>query len=266
MAVALINLTFTVNDGVTYRDTYTSFGNVTVTDLSCYHMQYVQEGCPDEVTVQTVAHTYGEMNLVAENGTYNDIADVLNSKSNYRYYWRSTRHQQQLAYRFNEYNPSDTEKLYPFFTNRTITAESGDCFTYNKTGTDDNDPQTITFTNGTHNDKIAIPKDYLGNEGTTYIYRGFHDPAHATIYSCGARCVWMWAYKNPSIYPLESPEPPNFYQCPVSISQVKNASQPEHSISNDVAKIAAASIALQGRFVGPITDPNYQQFQFYASG
>ena len=113
---------------------------------------------------------------------------------------------------------------------------------------------------------IAIPREYLGREGTTYIYQGKHDPTSATIYICGDRCIWMWAYKNPSGYPPESPEPSAFYQCPVSISVVNNASLPQHSIPDGVAKIAAASIALQGRFAGPVNDPDYKQYQFYASG
>ena len=228
-------------------------------------MQYLQEGCPDRVTVETVAHTYGEMNLVANYRTYNEIADVLNSEHDYQYYWRQTRNQQQLAYRFNEYNPDDTQKVYPFLTNRTITAESNKCYAYHETGTDNKEPQTFTYSNGIVNGSITIPNEYLGREGTTYIYRAFHDPTHATAYGCGDRCIWMWAYKNPS----GSPEPSAFYQCSVNISQVNNASQPEHFVPNDVAKIAAASIALQGRYSGPVGNVDKQdntQYQFYASG
>ena len=117
-------------------------------------MQYVQEGCPDQVTVETVAHTYGEMNLLANYRTYNEIADVLNSEHDYQYYWRQTRNQQQLAYRFNEYNPDDTQKVYPSFTNRTITAESIKCYAYNN-----KEPQTFTYSNGTVNGSITIPNE-----------------------------------------------------------------------------------------------------------
>ena len=228
-------------------------------------MQYLQEGCPGRVTVQTVAHSYGEMNLLADHGTYSEIADVLNSEHDFQYYWRQTRNQQQLAIRFNEYNPDDTQKVYPFFTNRTITAESVECYTYSETSADNKEPQTFTYSNGTITGSITIPNEYLGREGTTYIYRGFHDPTAATTYKCGDRCIQMWAYKNPS----GSPEPSAFYQCNVKISEVNNASLPQHSIPNDVAKIAAASIALQGRYSGPVKNVAEQdstQYQYYASG
>ena len=79
-------------------------------DLSCYHKQFNGTGCPSQVTIQTVAHAFGEMNQAAEYRTYSDIQkDVLESKHNYQYYWRQIRHQQQFAYRFNEYNPDDKE-------------------------------------------------------------------------------------------------------------------------------------------------------------
>ena len=74
----------------------------------------------------------------------------------------------------------------------------------------------------------------------------------------------MWAYQNPGIQPKGI-----FYQCPVNISDVKNAGRPEHNIPNDVVKVAAASIALQGRFTGDIQSyegKDFEQYQFYATG
>ena len=268
-AIGLTSLTYTVNDGTDYKDTYVRPGQVNVSDHSCYYMQYLQEACPNNnVTIHTVAHTYGDMNLAFENREYNNITDVLGSRHNYRFYRRSARQRQQFAYRFNEYNPNDREKVYPFMTNRTVTAEAVNCLTYNEVSADDKEPKTITYTNEdrTVNETISIPNRYLGREGTTYIYRGKYDPASAEQQSCGLRCVWMWAYKNPSGYPKGSPEPSALYKCPVNISLVGNAYRPEHAISDTMAKRAAASIALQGRFTGPVNDPNYMQYQFYASG
>ncbi|KAL8819710.1 MAG: hypothetical protein Q9191_007673, partial [Dirinaria sp. TL-2023a] len=261
IVVGLTQLTYTVNDGTSYNDTYTTHGNVNVSDLSCYHMQYLQKGCPSEVTTQTVAHSYGEMNVGYEWRIYNDIADVLDSKHNYRYYWRQIRNQRQFAYRFNEYNPEDKEQVYPFFTNRIITAESVHCFTYNETGSDGKEPNTFSYTNGTHNGTVAIPNVYLGQQGTTYMYLGYHPPASAPLYSCGPRCLWMWAYKNPG-----TPEPSAFYQCAVNVSTVSNTSAPQHSIPDHVAKNAAASVALHGTWTGTGKDQDYRSFQFYASG
>ena len=238
---------------------------VNVPDLSCYHMQYLQEGCPSQVSMQTVAHTYGDMSLASEYRDYVDIAEVLNSKHDYRIYRLHLENKIQFAYRFNEYNPNDKEKVYPYFTNRTIAAESLGCITYNETSSDGKEPNTFTYSNGTSNGTIAIPNEYLGREGTTYMYLGKNIPASA-LYSCGPRCVWMWAYKNPSGFPKGSPEPTAFYQCAINISIVNNAREPKHSIPDNIAKLAAASIALQGRFSGPQDDKNWRQFQFYASG
>lgn len=261
--MALTSLTFTVEDGLDYNGTYVTRGQVNVSDLSCYHVAHHDGNCLLPDTMQSRAYAYGQMSLAADIGTYNDISDVLESKHNYWYYHRQTRKHQQLAYRFNEYNPADKNRLYPFFTNRTFTAESRNCSKYDVLDVDDKEPRTFTYskTDGKNNDTIAIPRDRLGKNGTTYIYRGFHDPAGAPIYSCGDRCLKMWAYKNPSPW-----GPSAFYECWVSISGVANTYDPKHEIPDSMAKIAAAAIALQGQFKGPLNDANYQQFTFHAHG
>ncbi len=233
-------------------------------------MEFDQGGCPSQVTTQTVAHSYGEMILAFNSTFYDEIPDILHNKDMYRYFHRNTSNEQQVAYRFNEYNPNDTQKIYPYLTNRTIYAEAKNCITYNQTSADKSDPQTLTYANDAgENGNITISLDYLGREGTTYIYRGFHDPTTADLQSCGDRCLWMWAYKNPSGFPKGSPEPPMFYKCPVNISYVGNATLSAHRIPNDVVKMAAAAIALHGGYTGPPSDiskQNYAAYQFYASG
>lgn len=270
--MAATSLSYTVNDGTSYNDTYTRPGKVNVTDLSCYYTEFFQGKCPSQVTVQTVAHAYGEMILASRlNSSYDDISEVIHSKQAYQYYHRKARNQQQAAYRFKEYNPDDMQKTFPYLTDRIVTAEAKNCITYIEKGSDDKDPQTFNYANPMDaEDKgtIKISRSFLGREGTTYIYQGFHDPTNADQQSCGPRCVWMWAYKNPS---ADKSEPSAFYKCPVNISEVSNAipDQPQHSIPNSVAKMAAASIALQGRFAGPPSDPSerdYHSYQFYASG
>ncbi|ERF68528.1 hypothetical protein EPUS_05667 [Endocarpon pusillum Z07020] len=245
-------------------------------------MEFIQDACPSQVTVQTVAHTYGEMILASRlNSTYTNITEVLESKQAHQYYHRKIRNQQQVTYRFKEYNPKDVRKVYPYFTDRYITAEARNCITYHETGRDNKDPQNFTYTNA--NDAkdtgtITIPKHSLGREGTTYIYRGFHDPTVADQQSCGPRRLWMWAYKNPSGHPKNPsgdpkapPEPSAFYKCPVNISEVINAdpNQPKHFVPDEVAKMAAASIAMQGQYSGPPgnrSEQDYHSYRFYASG
>ncbi|KAL8730350.1 MAG: hypothetical protein Q9166_004115 [cf. Caloplaca sp. 2 TL-2023] len=271
VSIALTSLTYTVDDGTDYNDTYITQGKVDVPDLSCFHLQYGDRNCPDNtVPIQTQAHAYGELNLAAEYGTYHDIADILKSKHDYRYFWQPIPFRRQFAYRFKEFNPTDGQKVYPYFTDRIITAESLNCQTYSDVVEDDKNPRTISFKNGTVNGTITIPQAYLGREGTTYSYQGFHDPflAGSPSVVCGLRCIYMWAYKNPS----GTPEPPALYRCPVNISEVINADSkvPQHSVPDNIAKMAAASIALQGRWAGDLKKPeaehDFKQYQFYATG
>lgn len=277
MALALTNLTFTVDSGTNYNDTYYERGDVSIPHLSCYHASRGAGDCPSGAgQIQTLAHAYGETSLAAQWGTYNEPSDVLSSKFNYAYYWRQIPNRRQFAYRFNEYNPNDNQSVYPRMTDRFITAESGECTEFSNITKDDKVPQNFTYSNGKITGWVEIPPAYLGRDGTTYIYKGFHDPvhAHSPEIDCGPRCIIMFAYKNPS----GSPEPHAFYRCPISISEVqygdhKSLRRPEHLVPDGVAKVAAASIALQGRWTAPPNDPipkdedkrNFRQFQYYAS-
>ena len=213
--------------------------------------------------MQGRAHLYGDMSRTAEEGSYDDISDVLQSEHNYLLYHRTESYHQQVAYRFKEYNQKDTQRLYPFFTNRTFIAESANCSTYDEISAHDNNPTnfTISKTGSTDKQWIVIPDVYLNPNGTTYIYQGFHDPVHAPWFSCGDRCVKMWAYKNP---PRQNATA--FYECSVAISIVANASEPQHAIPDDMAKLAAAAIALGGQIKGLPNNLNNRQYRFYALG
>ncbi|KAL8816367.1 MAG: hypothetical protein Q9223_004609 [Gallowayella weberi] len=276
LALALTNLTFSVDDGTNYNDTYVNHGMVSVPDLKCYHRQDGTRDCPgDTVPIQTLAHAYGEMNLAAEWRTYDQLDEVLRSQHDYRYYWRQTPNRRQFAYRFNEFNPTDNQSAYPYFTRRLITVESLGCTTFNNITKDDKVPQNFTYSNGSFTGSVKIPPAFLGREGTTYIYSGFHNPSKAgsPTVVCGPRCVIMLAYKNPSGLTKEKEA---FYQCPIDVSNVQNADpdQPAHLVPHSVARVAAASIALQGRWAGSRADPlpkdedqkNFQQYFFYANG
>ncbi|KAL8825087.1 MAG: hypothetical protein Q9170_007932 [Blastenia crenularia] len=222
-----------------------------------------KENCPSQEAMQGVAHAYGIISLDADIGRYSDISEVLHSKQNHRYYHRTERHRQQLAYRFNEHDPRDEFRSYPFFTNRTVTAESLNCSIYDEIRADEKDPTTFRYSSPDRSFRgaISIPKDYLGKNGTTYIYRGYNSPESAPKYSCGDRCVKMLAYKN---HPRNGSNA--FYECSVSVSAVANASEPQHDIPNKIAKLAAAAIAVQGHYKGAEDNRNYQQYTFYASG
>ena len=261
MSTALISLTYTMDDGNNYNDTYTRPGNVIVSDHSCY---FHADDCPDTVTRHALAHAYGESSVASECGNYTEITDVINSRQDYQFYCRHDR--KEFAYRFKEYNPNDTQKAYPFFTNRTITAAYGQCFEYREVGNATDvtigrmNGLNFTYTNSSITGSIEIPFSSLGREATTYVYRDNNPPADATTYSCGDRCLKMWAYKNPG-----KKETPMFYECPITVSLVINAIQSAHDVPDGVAKLAAASIALQGRF-RDTENPIFTQYQFYAGG
>ena len=264
MLSALISLESTVDDGNNYNVTYFREGKVQVSNLTCYSHKGC---CPSPVTIHALAHAYGEMTLASECGNYSEVADIINSKKDYEYYCRRDPSRQEFSHRFYEYNPNDTQKAYPRFTDRIIRAASGDCFEYDQVGTPaavtlgDVSASNFTYTNNSIKGSISIPTSSLGREGTTYIYRGKNVPAEATTEACGLRCIWMWVYKNPG-----ATDGPKFYQCPINVSVVSNVTQPAHNVSAAVARVAAASIALQGQFQGSIEDPIWTQYQFYASG
>ena len=202
--------------------------------------------------------------MVSDCGNYTEISDVLGSKHNYGYYCRRTRHQQEFAYRFNEYNPNDTTKAYPRFTNRTITASAGECFNYSVTG----DPQPqgggnwlYKFGNDTFKGNITIPGAYGALDGTTYIYRGINVPQQASKYACGPRCIKMWAHRSEGYG-----EPSTFFECPITVNEVNNATEDYQRLPYDMARLAAASIALQGRPSGPPGTNLWPQYQFFAFG
>lgn len=264
MAVALTSLTFSVEDGRDYNGTYRQLGQVQVVDLSCYHLGFNSTGCPEQVTMQSRAHAYGQMSLAAEVGNYTDTSDIYRSKNNYWLYQRTTKgiqDHQQYAFRFNEYNMMDKQQLYPSFTNRTFTVESFDCSRYKEVHVDNTEPLSYSSDDGKINGNIAVPVEFLGRKGTTYIYRGHNAPESAPKFSCGDRCLKMWAYQNPQS------GPGFFYECSVSISAVSNVYDSTHEIPNNMTKIAAAAIALQGQYKGSATDtPNFEAFTFHAVG
>lgn len=205
------------------------------------------------------------MALSSQCGNYTEISDIMHSKYDYGYYCRRIPHQQEFAYRFNEYNPGDKTKTYPRFTNRTITASAGKCLNYSMVGigqTQQNGDVFYEYTNGTFKGNITIPGAYTAIDGTTYIYRGTLVPEQAEYYACGPRCIKMWAHRA-----FGHSEPSIFFECPITVNDVNNATEGSQRLSNEMARLAAASIALQGR---PTTvDNNYTiwpQYQLYAFG
>ena len=276
IAAAILSSTYTLDDGKDYNGTYVRRGQVTVSNISCY---IHGDDCPSQVTTDMLAHAYGDLTLAADSrqtsdcGYFTDVASVINSKQDFRYYCRRNTTVQAFAYRFNEYNPNDTQKSYPHFTGRVITASSGECNEYSQVGipghTTVGDANSLnyisamnfTYTNNLTSGSIVIPTSALGNEGTTYIYRGIKKPAEEVTYGYRDRGIRMWAYRN-----LGRKSGPRFYECPITVSAVSNVCDLQHNITDGVAREAVASIALQGQYKGLAENLDNRQWQWYADG
>ena len=259
--------------GRNYNDTYVRGDQVDASDLRCYHHytydthQYVCDQ-RNEV-IHGIAHLYGEYafeSLSESNdcGNYTTVEDILRSRTNPKYYCRRTPGRQEFTYRFLEYNPKDHQRTYPFLTNRTVTASAGECYSYalsrvNEGTSEGGRWSNYTYSNGTFSGGILLPVQIDTFDGTVYAYRGVNPPQTATIYACGPRCIWMWAHKTAS--PSDGSM---FYQCPITVNLVQNPSQDAHNVSDDIARLAASSIGLQGGNSDP--ENGWFQFQFYPVG
>ena len=266
MLVALISLTYEVKSGINYRDTYTRQGVVKAANVSTYFSGGVSVG---EELSQAPAHTYGEVTRSAQDcEPYEDIAQIHNSSNNPPYFCRRTPGKKEFTYRFKEYNKIDTERVYPYFTNRLITASSGPCFKYDlipgfKLAPDLNGYMSAanwTFANSTYTSNIIIPMSSEGASATVYIYRGPDIPRTTKINACGNRCMWIWAHQTA----IPDQNTSSLFQCPITIGEVSNATSVNHSIPDSVVRVAAASIALQGRWEPNGTQKIWTQFQFNA--
>ncbi|KAL9629944.1 MAG: hypothetical protein Q9164_006652, partial [Protoblastenia rupestris] len=274
ISVALVTLTYDMVDGRNFNDTYTKHGIVNASDLTDYNRGYPAVNWA--VTAHKTAHSYGERVQGTSCGSYNTIVEVVESKHDHAYYCSKNMANPEFTYRFNEYNPDDLKETYPRFTNRTITASAGECLVYevkNTTiGLDDVDGRgagtTFVYGNDTFTEDIQIPASSLGGNYTTYIYRGFNAPPDAALQTCGdPRCMWLWAFKNSNVNKTDDDrDPSRFYKCPITISNVTNTRNDSQIISHDTARIAAVSIALQGRWTGKPDNRNFRSYQFYPPG
>ncbi|KAK0509699.1 hypothetical protein JMJ35_008093 [Cladonia borealis] len=255
-AVAVIGLSYSVDSGTDYRGVYTQPGTVNASDLSCY---YNNNACPVEPEVpQIVAHTYGDISQSDRCCQYKELSDVLNSDKNCAYYCNRTPGQEEFAYRFTETNPEDFSRTYPLFTNRVVTASYDQCYQYDVNQTsgkkvdDDNGDRAAynwSYSNGTISGNITIPTEYSAIDSTTYIYRGLEVPQNETENACGPQY-----------------QPQTVFQCPITISSVSNTTLESQTISNGMAKLAAASIGLQGRSVNQANGRIWTQYQLYPYG
>lgn len=252
----------------------TSTDNVMVPLLNCYYNNgtcTTGDNEPPEIA-QNEAHSYGEITPGQNACLYTTNDDIFNTRQDCDYF--INRNQHEFAYRFMEYNPDDGGRSYPYLTHRLIKASAGKCYQYT-TGTphniaSHNGPRSIRvwpYKNGTYNETIAIPISDTAFDSTTYAYLGDLEPQNAPLQRCGPRCIKLYAFRSGG--PVTNRDEAVF-QCPITISDVTNSTNQAHDVPNDVARMAAASIALTGRYTNLPGDApgqkHWQQFQLYPLG
>ena len=249
-------------------------GKVAVPDLTCYHAKYnSQVGCSlaDPEIAASLANAYGRASDSFDCCRYNDISDVINSRQDCHIYCKNGTDRNEYAYRFKEYSPNDTARAYPRFTNRVITSSSSKCQTYKQTNRtilpDKTHVLDYALPNGSNASSMRIPGEYITDRSTQYIYRDNDPPPKARSLSCGPRCITIWARLAGDV---KNDAGALFYECDITISEVSNVTDPKtQAISNDVVRLAAASIALSGRMTDKTKDePNgtWRQYALYTFG
>jgi len=227
-------------------------------------------------TVQGITHAYGEyaFGSLSEGNDcedYTTVEDVRNSRKLPKYYCRrAPPGQQEFAYRFLEYNPGDLHRTYPYLTDRVNTASAGPCETYSLSHVDAGTDEGGKWSNYTYSSKdsirgsVLLPVQVDTFDGTVYIYRGLKTPQTADTWACGDRCISMWAHKTESVTE-GGKEPSTFYQCNFTVDAVQVPPQEKlqdaHRVPNDIPRLAASSVGLQGGNSDP--DNGWTSFQFY---
>ena len=270
----MIGLTYSMDNGVDSTTITSSPGMVSVPRVDCYYNQGVCTTDPDQPpeVAQNEAHAYGELTQGLESCPYVTDNDIFDSPQDCQYFRSNT--SQEFAYRFAEYNPQDRRRAYPYQTQRLIKVLPGPCYKSTTDGedaelVDSNDgPQSIAvhhFSNGTENDTVAIPRADAAYDSTTYAYTGDQAPQNASAVACGPRCIWLYAIRASGVV---RKQPTDIFKCAITVSAVTNADDPAHVVPDDTARMAAASIALSGRYTNPIGDPvkRWRQFQLYPYG
>ena len=264
--IAMLSLNYSMDRGSGSTGTYTVKGNVSAPRLDCFSRN---NSCDASlVAPQTTAHSFGAFTQGQSCCTYNSTADIFSANQSCPYFCSADR--SEFAYRFNEYNPSDTTFTYPHLTNRLITSKVEACYKYDidwakspiiDSPDGENDTQFFFYYNSTYNSKIRIPRSAGGFNSTTYIYDGVKIPQNATLVACGPRCLKIYVLR------LGRPFPANIFECQISVTDVTNTTAPWQEYPNGMARLAIASIALTGR-ARHFKDVGltWQQYQLYSWG
>lgn len=270
-SIAMLSLNYSIDSGTDSTGIYTGGGSVNASKLDCY---YNHGRCPVAAGVPMItAHTYGELIQGQQCCRYQDEFGIQNGSQTCPYFCHDNGH--EFAYRYVEYNPLDTARAYPYLTNRNVRASAGRCYKYNvdweksKLGSDTdgkNDVQIFAFSNGTFTGHLPIPRSKTEHNSSTYVYNGSALPQDDTETACGPRCLWIYVLRV-GIRNIHGVLPAVIFSCPITVSEVYNATWKWQSLPDSNARLAAASIALTGRSTRPKGRGTvWQQYQLYPWG
>ncbi len=273
ISVATLPLFASLRSGYNSSGITTSQGDVSVPKLDCFYRSNTTK-CADKIQYQldpAVAHTYGQLGTYrGQNCSYQSTEDINNGPQTCPYFIRNDR--REFAVRYADSNPTDLANAYPYYgAERIVTTTATNCNKYLPPGPSiANGPDGIAsefvwqFENSTGTYSLTIPRSSLAVRSTTYIWNGTNLPLSATWQTCGQRCVVLYALRDM----FDGPNQFSIFQCHITVSPVSNATDPVHELSDGMARTAAASIALSGRWRIPCSNCSWdwRQFQLYQDG
>ena len=250
-----------------------SQGYVAVPRLDCFYRSNVTE-CEGDIQSRldpAIAHVYGEGGTFRdERCRYQSTDEIHKAPQTCRYLARADH--REFAVRYADSNPTDVINAYPYYgTQRFVTAAATECngnlTTISPTLADGGDgPESEfvwPFQNSTGIYSLSIPRAILARDSTTYIWNGTATPPLATLQTCGPRCIVLFALRDMDRDPNHEI---TIFQCRITISLVFNVKNPVHVLSDSIARTAAASIALSGRWRLREGFLDWRQFQLYQDG
>ena len=269
VSVSLITLAYSWDAGSNSTGIHTVPGRVNVSKIDCYYLNNTcttNEGFPEEIAPAR-ANAFGDITRSLARCNYNTDDDIYKAGQQCSYFKSKIGH--EFAYRYSQYNQQDVARTYPYLTKRIIKVSSGPCQQYElvSLGTDKYGLGLWTFKNETGEElQISIPPVDTAFDSTTYIYNGTKKPQNATLQACGSRCLYVYALRGNGT--IRKHQPSLLYKCPISVGDVTNINDPAHVLPNDTARLAAASIALTGRYTNLLDKRvrEWRQYQLYAHG
>lgn len=250
-----------------------SQGYVTVPKLDCFYRSNAA-ACEENGVGQypfdaTIAHAYGKRRASRDQPcSYRSTEDINKGPQTCLYFTRED--QREFAVRYVDSNPADLTNAYPYYgTQRITTTAATNCNgSFNVAAplvadsADGKESEFVwQFENSTGTYPLSIPRSILAGRSTTYVWNDTSVPPLATWQACGPRCIVLYALRD---FWRGSDHEISIFQCHVTISPVSNIKDPAHVLSDSMARTAAASIALSGRWRNDSSA--WRNFQLYQDG